>query len=185
MRWPATGLAWTPTSPNEPTFETALAYPGMGLVGETLVNEGRGTPTPFLQFGAPWLDAARSAAALNALKLPGVRFEPTRYTPRSIPNVAADPRFRDRSLPGIRLGITSAAAYRPLEVGMHVLAELRNSSFASGAPLFGKLAMFHATSGTRRLHAMLERGIRGEEIIACWGADVERFRRLRAPYLIY
>ena len=61
MRWPATGLAWIPTSPNVPTFETALVYPGMGLVGEVLVNEGRGTPTPFLQFGAPWLDAARSA----------------------------------------------------------------------------------------------------------------------------
>jgi uncharacterized protein YbbC (DUF1343 family) len=185
VRWPETGLAWTPTSPNVPTFETALAYPGMGIVGETLVNEGRGTPTPFLQFGAPWLDAARSAAALNALKLPGVRFEPTRYTPRSIPNVAADPRFRDRSLPGVRLMITSAGAYRPLDVGMHVLAELRNSGLASGAPLFGKLAMFHATSGTTRLHAMLERGVGGDEIIASWGAEVERFRVLRAPYLIY
>jgi uncharacterized protein YbbC (DUF1343 family) len=185
MRWPATGLAWTPTSPNVPTFETALVYPGMGLVGEVLVNEGRGTPTPFLQFGAPWLDGARSAASLNALQLPGVRFEPTRYTPRSIPNVAADPRFRDRSLPGVRLAITSAAAYPPLHVGMHVLAELRESSVASGAPLFGNLGMFHATSGTRRLHAMLERGTRGADITASWGAEVERFRRLRAPYLIY
>jgi uncharacterized protein YbbC (DUF1343 family) len=172
MRWPATGLAWTPTR-------------GMGLVGETLVNEGRGTPTPFLQFGAPWLDAARSAASLNALKMPGVGFEPTRYTPRSIPNVVADPRFRDRSLPGVRLAITSAAAYPPLDVGMHVLAELRDSSLASGAPLFGKLGMLHATSGTRRLHAMLERGVGGDEIIASWGAEVDRFRRLRAPYLIY
>jgi uncharacterized protein YbbC (DUF1343 family) len=185
MLWPATGLAWIPTSPNVPTFETALVYPGMGLVGEVLVNEGRGTPTPFLQFGAPWLDAARSAASLNELKIPGVRFEPTRYTPRSIANVAADPRFRDRSLPGVRLAIASAAAYRPLEVGTHVLAELRKSSLASGAPLFGKLAMFHATGGTTRLHAMLERGVRGDGIIASWGAEVERFRRLRAPYLIY
>lgn len=185
MRWPATGLAWTPTSPNVPTFETALVYPGMGLVGEVLVNEGRGTPTPFLQFGAPWLDAARSAASLNAIQLPGVQFEPTSYTPRSIPNVAADPRFRDRSLPGVRLAITRAAAYRPLDAGMHVLAELRKSSLALGAPLFAKLSMFHATSGTTRLHAMLERGVRGDEIIASWGEEVECFRVLRAPYLIY
>ena len=68
---------------------------------------------------------------------------------------------------------------------MHVLAELRRSSLASGAPLFGKLTMLHATSGTTRLHAMLERGIGGDEIIASWGAEVERFRLLRAPYLIY
>ena len=68
---------------------------------------------------------------------------------------------------------------------MHVLAELRRSSLASGAPLFGKLTMLQATSGTTRLHAMLERGIGGDEIIASWGAEVERFRLLRAPYLIY
>ena len=46
---------------------------------------------------------------------------------------------------------------------MHVLAELRRSSLASGAPLFGNLTMFHATSGTTRLHAMLERSIGGDE----------------------
>jgi uncharacterized protein YbbC (DUF1343 family) len=185
MRWPSTGRAWVPTSPNVPTFLSALVYPGMGLVGETLVNEGRGTPSPFLQCGAPWLDGARSAARLDAAKLPGVRFEETRYTPRAIPNVAADPRFRERALPGVRLVITDAAQYRPVEAGMHVLAELRASSKAAGQPLFAETRMFHATSGTRRLHAMLERGADGKAIVASWQGEVERFRRQRAPYLIY
>ena len=47
MRWPQTQHAWVATSPNIPTFESALVYPGIGIVGETDVNEGRGTSTPF------------------------------------------------------------------------------------------------------------------------------------------
>lgn len=185
MRWPATGLGWRPTSPNIPTFEAALVYPGMGLVGETLVNEGRGTPRPFSQCGAPWLDAPEAAGRLQALGLPGVRFTATTYTPRSIPNIAADPRFRDRQLPGVSLEVTDATAYRPLEVGMHVLAALRRAARARSVPLFDKLAMFHATSGTTRLHTMLEAGADGHALVAAWGAEAARFAKARAPYLLY
>ncbi|MBL8564573.1 MAG: DUF1343 domain-containing protein [Hyphomicrobiaceae bacterium] len=185
MRWPETRLDWIPTSPNVPTFETALAYPGIGLVGETLVNEGRGTPHPFLRFGAPWLDARNAADALNAASLAGARFAPLRYKPRSIPHVAADPRFVGEEIPGVHIEIANASAYRPLEVGMHVLAYLRKASRAAGAPLFGKLTMFHATSGTKRLHAMIERGVSGSALVASWADEAERFRRRRERYLIY
>lgn len=97
MRWPQTQRTWVATSPNIPTFEAALVYPGIGIVGETAVNEGRGTPTPFSRFGAPWLDGRRFAARLNAMRLPGARFEGVTYTPRSIPNVAREPRFQGRT----------------------------------------------------------------------------------------
>src|SRR5689334_23018231 len=72
MRWPQTGRTWVATSPNIPTFEAALVYPGIGIVGEAEVSEGRGTPTPFSLFAAPWLDAGRATAKLTALSLPGV-----------------------------------------------------------------------------------------------------------------
>ena len=110
MRWPQTGRTWVPTSPNIPTFESALVYPGMGFVGETDVNEGRGTPTPFSLFGAPWLDAAHIAARLEALALPGVRFEPTTYTPRSIPGVATHPRLEGKTINGALLTIPTSRA---------------------------------------------------------------------------
>lgn len=185
MRWPQTGLAWTPTSPNVPTFETALAYPGIGLVGETLTNEGRGTATPFLSFGAPWLDSAGAAESLGRADLPGVAFRPVRYTPRSIKGVAAEPRFRDIEIEGVRITITSAADYRPLETGMHVLTHLRRASRAAGAALFGKLDMFHRTAGTKRLHAMIEHGTAAPAICAAWAGEVEQFRRRRERYLLY
>ena len=65
MRWPQTERAWVATSPNIPTFDSALVYTGIGMVGETDVNEGRGTPTPFRVFGAPWLDGPRMVARLE------------------------------------------------------------------------------------------------------------------------
>ena len=185
MRWPATRLAWVATSPNIPTFESALLYPGIGMVGETLVNEGRGTPTPFSQFGAPWLGAGRIAADLNALRLPGVHFEATSYTPRSIPDVALHPRFENERVGGVGLHVTDVDAYRSLEVGMHVLARLQQESRARGVPLFGKLGMFHASAGTARLHRMVMGGASGFEIISAWAAEVQRFRTQRQPYLIY
>ena len=185
MRWPATALPWIATSPNIATFAAALAYPGIGLVGETLVNEGRGTPTPFLQFGASWLDAGRAAATLNALGLAGVRFEAASTTPRTIPDVAAHPRFEGQRIGAVRLVITDVATYRPLEVGIHALALLQYESRARGAHLFDKLAMFNAISGTGRLHRMLDRGAGGHEIIAAWSAEVDRFKALRTRYLQY
>ena len=66
-------LPWVPPSPNMPTPDTALVYPGMGLLEGTNVSEGRGTTRPFETVGAPWVDARALAERLNALQLPGVR----------------------------------------------------------------------------------------------------------------
>lgn len=186
MRWPATGRTWVATSPNIPTFEAALVYPGMGLVGETAISEGRGTPTPFLLFAAPWLDAERVLARLNALSLPGIALEAARFTPRSIPGVAASPRFVDRELSGARLRITDAARVEPLELGINVLTMLVAEARARRIPsLFPNLPMFHAIAGTRRLYRMLASGSSANEIIAAWQHELARFKTVRARYLLY
>lgn len=185
MRWPQTERAWIATSPNIPTFESALVYPGIGIVGETGVNEGRGTPTPFALFGAPWIDTPRMVARLNAVGLPGVRFEMTTYTPRSIPGVATRPRFEGTTINGVRVIITDVARIEPLEVGMHVLSLLVAEARSRGITrLFGNLGMFHAIAGTRRLHSMLASGS-AAAIIAAWRTEVAQFRTLRARYLLY
>src|SRR5512133_1953917 len=76
-----TGLPWVFPSPNMPTPETALVYPGMCLLEGTNLSEGRGTTRPFELFGAPWLDSGRLADELRALKLPGVAFRPVSFQP--------------------------------------------------------------------------------------------------------
>jgi uncharacterized protein YbbC (DUF1343 family) len=185
MRWPATGLAWVPTSPNIPSFQSALLYPGIGVVGETLVNEGRGTPAPFTQFGAPWLDARRLSADLNRLTLPGLRCEAVTYTPRSIPNVAANPRFLGRQVNAVRIAVADADAVRPLELGMHALALLQRQAAQAGVPLLPDGTMFSAIAGTPRLRAMVERGAAGADIIAAWQVEVAAFSARRKPHLMY
>jgi uncharacterized protein YbbC (DUF1343 family) len=186
MRWPQTERAWVATSPNIPSFEAALVYPGMGIVGEAEVSEGRGTPTPFSLFGAPWLDAPRIVARLNALGLPGVKFETATFKPRSIPGVAAHPRFEGTGLHGVRVVVTDVARIEPLEVGMHVLCAIAAEARSKGvAPLFGNLKMLYAIAGTKRLHNMLAVGNDGAAIIAAWQAEVAQFKAKRAQYLLY
>lgn len=186
MRWPQTQRAWVATSPNIPTFDAALVYPGIGVVGELEVNEGRGTPTPFSLVGAPWIDASRLTGKLNSLGLPGAKFEPVTYTPRSIPGVAASPRFAGKAINGMRVAVTDVARIEPLEIGMHVLSALVAEARAKKVDrLFPKLAMFNAIAGTKRLHSMLTAGRDGAAIIAAWQAGVARFKTQRAPYLLY
>jgi uncharacterized protein YbbC (DUF1343 family) len=57
MSWQDTGLAWVPPSPNLPTLSSALVYGATVFLEATSVSEGRGTTTPFEQFGAPFLNA--------------------------------------------------------------------------------------------------------------------------------
>jgi uncharacterized protein YbbC (DUF1343 family) len=186
MRWPQTGRGWVTTSPNIPTFDAALVYPGIGMVGELDVNEGRGTPTPFGMFGAPWLDAKRMAAQLNTLSLPGVTFERVAFTPRSIPDVATRPRFAGTRINGVRIVVNDAGTVEPLEVGIHVLAGLVREARARNVPnLFPNMKMFHAIAGTRRLHQMLSADSRGAAIVAAWQDEVARFKDQRARYLLY
>lgn len=186
LRWQDLGLDWVATSPNIPSFESALLYPGIGIVGETAVNEGRGTPAPFTRFGAPWLDAREMARELDHLGLPGVRFEATQYTPRSIPGVALNPLHRGEAIQAIRVIVTDANAVTPLEIGIHALAMLTPRARRAGVrTFFPNRRMFYLIAGDQRLYRQLQAGWSGERIIAGWIDELERFKQVRRGYLIY
>ena len=59
MPWRDTGRPWIAPSPNLRSAEAALAYPGTCLLEATNVSEGRGTESPFLLIGAPWMEPRR------------------------------------------------------------------------------------------------------------------------------
>ena len=187
MRWPETKRDWVATSPNIPSFDCALVYPGIGIIGETnLVNEGRGTPAPFTVFGAPWLDAKRMAGRLNNLGLPGVTFEAARYKPVSIPNIATNPKYVGHQINGVRVLVTDVGSYQPLEVGIHALAMVIGQARAKGIKkLFRNRGMFYAISGTKRLHRMLLSGASGTAIISAWQDELARFDARRQNYFLY
>jgi len=185
MRWPETRLAWVAPSPNIPTFESALVYPGIGFIGLTTLNEGRGTPTPFSLMGAPWIDKQRFAGQLNRVGLPGAQFAPATYRPKSIPNVALKPAHKGRNVHGAEVIVLDVDAYQPLETGIHALALARSETRRKGKPFFKGLPMFYAISGTKRLHRMLKAGRSAHAIIASWSGEVARFKKRRAKYLMY
>lgn len=185
MTWQQTGLGWIAPSPNLPTLETALLFAGTCLFEALNASEGRGTTRPFELVGSPYLDGEEAAVQLNARKLPGVRFESTRFTPRSIAGMSSDPRFRDRELGGIRIVVTDPAALHPVETGIHVIDAFRTQARRSGAALVSRSEWLTTLAGTERLSAMLSRGAAPEEIIGAWKEEVARFDERRRKYLLY
>ncbi len=185
MQWPETGLQWVRTSPNIPDWETALLYPGICFLEATAASEGRGTPEPFRLAGFPGIDADALAATLNAKHLPGVTFEPARYTPRSIPGMSSCPKFRDRQVAGVRLVITDPLAYRPMETGVHLLSALYEALNGEERQHFFRVAGFDRLAGSDRLRKSIQAGMPPEEIIDAWKTGVEEFAEKRRKYLLY
>jgi uncharacterized protein YbbC (DUF1343 family) len=118
MDFEATGLPWIPPSPNMPTVDTALVYPGSCLVEATNLSEGRGTTRPFEWIGAPWLGAEALAEALEAERLPGVRFRPISFVP-------AFHKWAGTACGGVAVHVADRSAFRPVRTGIALLAAAR------------------------------------------------------------
>jgi uncharacterized protein YbbC (DUF1343 family) len=175
MTWPDTGRLWVPPSPNLQSAEAALAYPGTALLEATNVTEGRGTESPFLLLGAPWLDS--SALAISA---PGFQLKPVSFTPRSSP-AAPSPKHQGRKCRGLRVHVTDPAAAEPYRLGVTLLAVLSRQpgfEWRDGDTLTPLL-------GTPRLLQDLRTGKSVEEILAADAADHAAWRRDRRPALLY
>lgn len=122
MSFQDTGLPWIPTSPYIPEPNSPFFYPTTGLLGEiSLVNIGIGFTLPFKTVGAPWIDAKKFAAALNAQKFPGVHFEPFHYCPFY-------GKYAKESCQGVLIIITDAHTYRPFST-FYLLAGILKSLY--------------------------------------------------------
>ncbi len=172
-----TGLPWIRPSPNMPDVESATHYPGTCLFEGTVLSVARGTEAPFQQIGAPWLDGEALAQAMNGYGLPGVRFEPVRFTP----NAPSDGKFDGVEVEGVRLVATSAE-YDPTQAAVALLVETRRMS----GPRWGWLqAHFDRLAGTDRLRQAIDAGAGLAEIQSEWRDELEAFKRVRERYLIY
>lgn len=188
MIWPDTNREWVPPSPNLPTWETALVYPGMGLFEGVRVNEGRGTDFPFLQIGLPWSKkAARSVIdTLRSRSLPGVAIDPVTVHPESRPEAAPSPRFEGRTLHGFRVQVRHPDSLRPVELGIHALHAAHQQAQTEGDTAFiSRPNHLDRLAGTPRLADLLTKGAPPDSIIASWEEAVEQFRQRRHPYLLY
>jgi uncharacterized protein YbbC (DUF1343 family) len=109
------GRPFVMPSPNMPTFETALVYPGGCLLEGTNLSEGRGTTRPFELVGAPWIDGTRLAAELDALGLPGCRARALTFRPMFQKHAGA-------VCGGVQVHVTDPSSFRPYATYLALVA---------------------------------------------------------------
>jgi uncharacterized protein YbbC (DUF1343 family) len=180
----ATGLPWVLPSPNIPTVDTAVVYPGTVLLEGTNVSEGRGTTKPFELIGAPWVVAEQFAERMNRLELPGARFRPAVFEPTFHKHAGA-------SCGGCQIHVQDRAAFRAVLTGVALTAGLRAADparFRWRDPPYeyerDKLP-FDILAGSSWLREEIERGAAAREIAGSWQPGVEEFMRVRDRFLLY
>ncbi|MDE3155385.1 MAG: DUF1343 domain-containing protein [Acidobacteriota bacterium] len=182
--WDDTGLPWVMTSPNVPTADTAIVYPGTVLLEGTMASEGRGTTRPFEIVGAPWVDAESFAARLNAARLAGVHFRPVVFEPTF-------QKHAGRACGGCQIHVRNRRTFRPVQAAVAIISELRRANpgaFAWRQPPYEyetvKLPI-DILAGSDRLRRQIEQGMDATDIAGEWELDVAGFGEVREQYLLY
>lgn len=180
----ATSLPWIMPSPNMPTLDTAVVYPGTVLFEGSTASEGRGTTRPFEIVGAPWVNAERFSARLAARDLPGVRFRPVVFEPTFQKHAGA-------TCEGCQIHVVDRAAFRPVRTGVAALIESRAADprqFGWRRPPYEyehERLPIDILAGSETLRRQIEAGAPLTEIAASWTPGVEAFEQVRKNYLLY
>jgi uncharacterized protein YbbC (DUF1343 family) len=182
--WDATGLPWVLPSPNIPTLDSAIVYPGTVLLEGVNVSEGRGTNRPFEIVGAPWAAPDRIASDLNGRGLPGARFRPVLF----------EPTFHKHARTpcgGCQIHVLDRDAFRPVATGVAIVDAFRRAGpgrFAWLPPPYEyeyEKPPIDILYGSPALRERLEAGDSAEDIARSWDADVRPFLALREKFLLY
>jgi len=184
MYFDATGRTWIISSPNIPTFETTLVYPGTVLFEGTNVSEGRGTTRPFELVGAPWVVAERFAEAMNRRRLPGVYFRPALFEP------TFHKHARQRCA-GCQIHVLDRSTFRPVESAVALIESFRAAGieqFAWKDPPYEyefERNPFDVLAGSPTLREQIEAGVAAHEIARSWESPVADFNKVRERFLLY
>jgi uncharacterized protein YbbC (DUF1343 family) len=184
MYYEDTRLPWVMPSPNMPTVEAAVVYPGTVLFEGTNVSEGRGTTRPFELIGAPWVDAESLAEALATYNLPGVHIRPAVFEPTF-------QKHAKHACGGCQIHVLNRDEFRVVTTAVAVLVEMRAQNterFQWRQPPYEyeltKLP-FDILAGSSELRTQVESGVPVEAISESWMPALERFRAARKPFLLY
>ncbi len=181
-----TGLPWVLPSPNIPTVDSAIVYPGTVLFEGTNVSEGRGTTRPFELAGAPWIVAERFADAINRIELPGVHFRPALFEPTFH-------KHAKTSCGGCQIHVLDRQLFRAVETGVALVSAFRAQASDRGRfewrqPPYEyeheKLPI-DILAGSADLREQIEAGVPARSIARSWETGVARFMKVRDEFLTY
>ena len=169
----STGTKWIPPSPNLRTTKGSVLYPGIEILQNAGVSVGRGTETPFEEFGAPWLNGDDVAAALNERHLAGLHFTAKPF----IPIVGL---YSGQRCGGVAVRITDRYRVRAMSMGMEAAMILHRLYPQQFDP--EKLLLLIGNSDTIQ---QLQSGTPAEKIVASWSAALTAFDQIRRKYFLY
>jgi uncharacterized protein YbbC (DUF1343 family) len=170
-----TGLPWVNPSPNLRSLAALTSYPGSVYFEGTNLSEGRGTDRPFEQIGASWLRADEVVTAMNALNLPGIRFEAI-----TMPVAATAAKFPGQTIPAIRFAITDREAYRPVRTSLLLIDEIRRRHRSE----FAWSGTIDRLTGSDKVRLAIEAGTL-PALLDEWDRDAAAFAASRKPFLLY
>ncbi|WP_053218464.1 exo-beta-N-acetylmuramidase NamZ family protein [Virgibacillus senegalensis] len=176
-----TPLEFVLPSPNMPTLDTALVYPGAALIEGTNVSEGRGTTKPFQLIGAPFINSTELAAALNDLELPGVTFRAASFTP-------SFSKHSGELSNGVEIHVTDRDSFMPVETGLYLVKTIHDlypDDFAFRAENSSGISFFDNLIGNGWIREAIENGQSVDEMKAEWQDELDAFKEVREQYLIY
>ena len=179
-----TGLPWILPSPNLPTLDSALVYPGTVLLEGTNLSEGRGTTRPFELLGAPWIDGQTLATELNETTLPGVFIRAAHFEPTF-------QKHSGRQCGGCQIHVTNRRTFKPVLTALTVMQtarELNPQKFAWRNPPYEYESMkrpIDILSGSETLRHKIDTGEPAAEIAAEWEPGVSAFEPIRRNFLMY
>ena len=179
----STDVPWVMPSPNIPTLDSAIVYPGTVLFEGTSISEGRGTTRPFELVGAAGVVAEQFAQELNRRRLPGVHFRPALFEPTFH-------KHARRSCGGCQIHVLDRRAFRPVLTGVALAAAFRQAdpAFTWRPPPYEyehEKLPFDILAGSSELREQIEAGESPESIARSWELAVAEFTRLRAKFLMY
>jgi uncharacterized protein YbbC (DUF1343 family) len=169
----STGLRWIPPSPNLRTTKGSIVYPGLEILQNAGVSVGRGTESPFEEFGAPWMDGEKVASALNAAHLPGLKFVTQPFIP-------VNGLYAGRRCGGIGIRIGDRAAVRAITAGLEIallLQKMYPSDFDVSKTIF--------LLGNAATIQKLKDGVPASEIVASWQPALADYDKTRRRYFLY
>jgi uncharacterized protein YbbC (DUF1343 family) len=178
------GTPWVMPSPNMPTLDSAVVYPGTVLFEGTMLSEGRGTTRPFELVGAPWIDAERFARDMNALELPGAIFRPAVFEPTFH-------KHGKQACGGVQIHVTDRAAFRPYRTGVAFVKACRDlapSEFrwrSKAYEFVDKIPAFDLLAGSSAIRTGIDAGATLDELAATWDAAERAWRGQRDSFLLY
>ena len=184
MDFAATGLPWVLPSPNMPTPETALLYPGFCLLEGTELSEGRGTTRPFEILGAPWIDPQTLVRHLAAWAPPGCVLRPLHFEPTF-------QKHAGKLCGGVQVHVTDRDAFRPVLTAVAVLTAVRElwpDDFAWRQPPYEyeeeKLPI-DILAGGISLREAVEGEVSPHDLIATWQPELAAFAGRIEEFLLY